>query len=200
MEKVNQSLKEILNRDQVLFNLSPAKLVEAALIRGEALLTDNGALCATTGKYTGRSPKDKFIVDEPSVRNQIAWGSINQPISQDTFELLYNEVLSYLGNKELFVFDGFAGADASYRLPLRVINEYAWQNLFVHQLFVRPTDLELSNHEPQFTVICAPGFKASPSIHGTKSEVFIVISFERKTVLIGGTQYAGEMKKSIFTQ
>ncbi|MCF6093005.1 phosphoenolpyruvate carboxykinase (ATP) [Microaerobacter geothermalis] len=192
-------LNDVLNGEQVHFNLSVAKLVENSLRRHEGVLTSNGAIRTTTGKYTGRSPKDKFIVDEASVHDKIAWGSVNQPISPEKFENLYQKVLEYLKGKELFVFDGFAGADPAYRLPIRVVNQYAWHNLFVHQLFIRPTKEELAQHEPQFTVISAPEFQADPEMDGTNSEAFIIISFEKRVILIGGTQYAGEMKKSIFS-
>jgi phosphoenolpyruvate carboxykinase (ATP) len=180
----------------VYYNLTPAELVEMALERKEGKLTANGAFSVSTGKYTGRSPNDKFIVDIPSVHTQIAWGS-NKPFSSDKFDQLYNRMMAYIQNRELFVFDGFAGADSDNRIAVRFINEFAWQNLFVHQLFVRPeTGQKLS---PEFKVICLPGFKAIPAIDGTNSEAFIVLNFERNMVLIGGTHYAGEMKKSIFT-
>lgn len=193
------SLKQILERENVFMNLSPAQLVEQAILRDEAILTNDGALCATTGTYTGRSPKDKYIVDEPTVREHIAWGSVNQPISTEKFEQIYRRVLKSLEDRDLFVFDGFAGADAQYRLPIRIINQYAWHNLFVHQLFIRPTAAELKDHDPQFTVIAIPDVKAIPEVDGTNSETFIIISFEKRVVLIGGTEYAGEMKKSIFS-
>ena len=180
-------------------NLSPARLAELAIARNEGKLTDRGALTVTTGKYTGRSPKDKFVVKEPSVMEHVNWGPVNQPMEPEVFDRLYARVLEYLGTQELFVFEGFAGADPEYRLPIRVINEFAWQNLFVHQLFVRPTEADLAEHQPQFTVVCAPNFKADPARDGTNSEAFICLSFEKKVVLIGGTHYAGEMKKSIFT-
>ncbi|WP_246941420.1 phosphoenolpyruvate carboxykinase (ATP) [Bacillus pinisoli] len=194
------SLKDLLNGHNVYTNLSVSQLVEKVLSRNEGELTSTGAVRATTGKYTGRSPKDKFIVEEASVKDKIAWGSVNQPISVETFDRLYHKVLSYLQNRnELFVFKGFAGADSKYRLPIQVINEYAWHNLFAHQLFIRPEQEELSSHNSQFTVISAPNFKADPEVDGTASETFIIISFERKIVLIGGTEYAGEIKKSIFS-
>lgn len=199
METTKASLNQLLARENVYFNLSPAQLVERAISRNEATLTEQGALCATTGKYTGRSPKDKYIVDEPSVHDQIAWGSVNQPISSEKFEQIYRRVLEALETRELYVFDGFAGADHEYRLPIRIVNQYAWHNLFVHQLFIRPTAEELKTHEPQFTVIGIPDVKAIPEIDGTNSETFIIISFEKRVVLIGGTEYAGEMKKSIFS-
>ncbi|AFL99453.1 ATP-dependent phosphoenolpyruvate carboxykinase [Desulfitobacterium dehalogenans ATCC 51507] len=187
--------------DQIIHhNLEVSELVDMALKRGEGTLASSGAFRVSTGKYTGRSPLDKFIVDEPSVHDRIDWGSVNRPISQEYFEKLYDEVKTYTETKkELFVFDGFAGADEEYRLPIRVINEFAWQNLFVHQLFIRPTQEELANHQAQFTIIAVPSFKANPEIHGTHSEAFIMCSFEKRVVLIGGTHYAGEMKKSIFS-
>lgn len=192
-------LQDVLRSERVHFNLSVPELVEKALSRNEGILASSGAFRATTGKYTGRSPKDKFIVDEPSVHDLIAWGSVNRPISPERFERLYARALEYLKDRELFVFDGFAGADETYRLPIRVINEFAWHNLFVHQLFIRPTREELKTHQPKFTVIGVPGLKADPKTDGTNSETFIVLSFEKKVVLIGGTEYAGEMKKSIFS-
>uniref|UniRef100_UPI000C259A1B phosphoenolpyruvate carboxykinase (ATP) n=1 Tax=Mycobacteroides abscessus TaxID=36809 RepID=UPI000C259A1B len=197
--KLSLEVNEVLAAGNTRFNLSVPQLVEAAVQRGEAMLTASGALRAETGKYTGRSPKDKFIVDEPSVHDDIAWGSVNQPISAAAFDKLYQDVLEYLNGKDLFVFDGFAGANETYRLPIRVINEYAWHNLFVHQLFVRPTAEELKTHVPGFTVISAPGFEANTALHGTNSETFIIVSFSKKMVLIGGSKYAGEMKKSIFS-
>lgn len=164
-------------------------------MRNEGKLTSTGAVSASTGKYTGRSPKDKFIVKETSVADKIAWGPVNQPISEEHFNKLYTKVLEYLKEKEeLFVFKGFAGADHNYRLPIQVVNEYAWHNLFVHQLFIRPTEEEAKNHEAQFTIVSAPNFKADPEIDGTNSEAFIMVSFEKRIVLIGGTEYAGEMK------
>lgn len=195
----NVELQDILHGEQVHHNLSVEKLVEASLARKEGIQTATGALRVTTGKYTGRSPKDKFIVDEPSVHEHIAWGPVNQHISQEQFNRLYKKTIEYLQTRELFVFDGFAGSDPEYRLPIRVINEYVWHNLFVHQLFVRPSEEELKDHQPQFTVIALPDLKADPQTDGTHSETFIVVSFEKRVVLIGGTQYAGEMKKSIFS-
>lgn len=192
-------LNEISGSKSVHFNLSVSELVEKALANGEGVLASSGAFRVSTGKYTGRSPKDKFIVDEPTVHDRIDWGSVNRPISQERFESLYSQVKLYLKERELFVFDGFGGADKKYRLPIRVINEYAWQNLFVHQLFIRPTEAELEDFQPGFTIIAVPGFKANPETDGTHSEAFIIVSYERRVVLIGGTHYAGEMKKSLFS-
>nr|WP_228409653.1 phosphoenolpyruvate carboxykinase (ATP) [Radiobacillus deserti] len=175
-------------------NLSIAELVQASVWRKEGSLTETGALLTTTGEFTGRSPKDRFIVKDEQTVNQVAWGKANQPISKQHFDSLYQKALTYMADKELFVFDGQAGADKHSSLSIRVINEYAWHNLFAQQLFIRDTVIE-----PEFTVICLPGLKADPQLDGTNSETFIVLSFEKKVVLIGGTAYAGEMKKSIFS-
>ncbi|WP_094702775.1 phosphoenolpyruvate carboxykinase (ATP) [Brevibacillus laterosporus] len=196
--KTVKRLSEVLAGANAHYNLAVPKLIEEAIKRGEGVLTDKGALNALTGKFTGRSPKDKFIVDEPSVHDKIDWAN-NKPIQIEKFEQLHAEVLAYLENKELYVFDGFAGADRNFRLPIRVVNEFAWHNLFAHQLFIRPTVEELEGHQADFTVIYVPNFKANPEVHGTNSDTFIIISFEQKVVLIGGTEYAGEMKKSIFS-
>ncbi len=197
---ISNELSGLINGSNIRVQLSVPQLVEKVLNRKEGILTSTGAIRATTGKYTGRSPKDKFIVEEESVKDKIDWGPVNQPISKESFTKLYNKVLKYLQDKdEVFVFNGFAGADKKYRLPIQVINEYAWHNLFAHQLFIRPTEADLAEHESEFTILSAPTFKADPEIDGTNSETFIIISFEQRVVLIGGTEYAGEMKKSIFS-
>lgn len=197
---VSNELHQLLTGNNVQTQLSVPQLVEKVLSRNEGVLTSTGAVKAETGKYTGRSPKDKFIVEEASVKDKIDWGSVNQPISEDVFNKLYNKVVDYLKAKEeIFVFKGFAGADESTRLPIRVVNEYAWHNLFAHTLFIRPNEEELRGHEAEFTILSAPNFKADPEVDGTTSETFIIVSFERRTILIGGTEYAGEMKKSIFS-
>lgn len=197
---ISNELNEFLKGDNIHMQLSVSQLVEKVLNRKEGLLTSTGAVRATTGKYTGRSPRDKYIVKEASTKDKIDWGSVNQPISEEVFTNLYEKVINYLKEKDdIFVFNGFAGADKKYRLPIRVINEYAWHNLFSQQLFIRPTKEELKDHEAEFTLIVAPQFKADPAIDGTKSETFIIVSFERKIVLIGGTEYAGEIKKSVFS-
>lgn len=197
--KTATQLADVLAQAQVHYNLSVPQLVEIAVKRGEGVLTDRGAFNTLTGKFTGRSPKDKFIVDEPSVRDKVNWDQTNQRLSPEHFDKLYADVMEYLQGKELFVFDGFAGADPIYRLPIRVVNELAWQNLFARQLFIRPSADELKSHQAEFTVVAAPGFKADPQVHGTNSETYIIINFAKKTVLIGGTEYAGEIKKSIFS-
>ncbi len=181
-------------------NLSVARLIEKILSRKEAKLSSTGAVSSVTGKYTGRSPKDRFIVKDDVSENIVDWGAVNQPIDEVSFDNLYNKVINHLQSKnEVFSFKGFAGADEKYRLPVEVINEYAWHNLFAHQLFITPTEEELANHIPGFTVLSAPGCEANPEKDGTKSETFIVISFKKRIILIGGTEYAGEIKKSIFS-
>ncbi|WP_110927319.1 phosphoenolpyruvate carboxykinase (ATP) [Bacillus massiliglaciei] len=196
---ISNELQQLISGNNVHVQLSVPQLVEKVLSRNEGILTSTGAVKAETGKYTGRSPKDKYIVEEKSVKDKIDWSS-NQPISEEAFDKLYTKVIDYLQTKdELFVFKGFAGADEVSRLPIQVVNEYAWHNLFAHQLFIRPNQDELRGHEAQFTILSAPNFKADPEVDGTKSETFIIISFERRTILIGGTEYAGEMKKSIFS-
>ncbi|HSI67711.1 MAG TPA: phosphoenolpyruvate carboxykinase (ATP) [Planococcus sp. (in: firmicutes)] len=202
MTSVNfaNNLKDLLNGENVHVQLSVPQLVEAATSRGEAVLTREGAVKAETGKYTGRSPKDKYIVDEAISKDKVDWGNVNRPISSEIFENLYAKVIKHLKTKEdLYVFKGFAGADPESRLSIQTINEYAWHNLFAHQLFIRPTKDELANHQADFTVVYAPTFLADPAVDGTASETFIIVSMEKKIILIGGTEYAGEMKKSIFS-
>lgn len=197
--EIANELKELLSGGNINVQLSVPQLAEKATSRGEAMLTVDGAVRAETGKYTGRSPKDKYTVEEESTKDQIDWGKVNQPISSEVFDNLYVKVIKYLKERdELFVFKGFAGADKDSQLSIQVINEYAWHNLFAHQLFIRPTKEELASHVADFTVISAPNFKADPAVDGTASETFIIVSLEKKIILIGGTEYAGEMKKSIF--
>ncbi|MER3515311.1 MAG: phosphoenolpyruvate carboxykinase (ATP), partial [Chloroflexota bacterium] len=152
-----------------------------------------------TTPHTGRSPSDKFIVREPSSEAHIWWGAVNQPIESDKFDRLYRKVTAYLSERDLFVRDVYAGADPRYRLKVRVINEHAWPNLFAYDLFIRPSPAELAEFTPDFTILHAPGCKANPAEDGTRSETFIVLNFARRVILIGGTRYAGEIKKSIFT-
>ena len=190
----------IVNPKAVYRNLTPAQLTEAALRRGEGKLSNTGALVVTTGKYTGRSPKDKFIVDTPSVHDDIAWGSVNVPITQEKFNAIRSKVIAYLQNREIFIFDGMAGADPVCTRKFRIINELASQNLFIHELLIRPTAEELENYgEADFTIFVAPGFKCIPEIDGTHSEAAIIVDYEQKQVVICGSQYSGEIKKSVFS-
>lgn len=201
MKTVEKSLlKELYSHHNLQKNLSVPQLVEKILARNEGELTATGAVRATTGKYTGRSPKDKFIVKDEVCDEFIDWGAVNQGIDEKSFDKLYKKVINHLKDKdELYQFQGFAGADKNYRLPIQVINEYAWHNLFARQLFITPTADEVKNHQAEFTVVSAPTYKADPAVDGTNSETFIIVSFKKRIVLIGGTEYAGEIKKSIFS-
>ena len=190
----------IRNPGPVHWNLSPATLLELAAERGEGTVTNTGALACYTGEHTGRSPKDRFVVEDATTKTDVNWGSVNQPLSPEHFSALQKDQLDYLEGKELFVSEAFAGADQRYRIPIRVINESAWHNLFAKHLFIRPKDSEdLTNHLPQFTIIHTPKFFATPEKHGTRTGTFVVVNFTEALVLIGGTSYAGEMKKSIFS-
>ena len=189
----------IINASAVYRNLTPAQLTEHALRRGEGTLSNTGALVVKTGKYTGRSANDKFIVDTPAVHDEIAWGKVNRPIEKAKYEAIKSKVIAYLQNKEIFIFDGFAGADPKYMKGFRIINELASQNLFIHQLLRRPTAEQLATFEEDYTIIAAPGFKCIPEIDGTRSEAAILVDYEEKMVIICGSQYAGEIKKSVFS-
>jgi phosphoenolpyruvate carboxykinase (ATP) len=190
--------KDGIDTDRVHWNLPPAALYEEAIRRREGVIAAEGPLVCRTGHHTGRSPNDKFVVREPSSEAEINWGKVNRPMDAAQFDLLHRELLASLAGRELFVLDCYAGADPAYRLPVRVINEYAWHNLFCRNLFIDDPAAEQAR-APEFTVIDAPSFLADPVRHGTNSEVVIALNFAKRLVLIGGTSYAGEMKKSIFT-
>jgi phosphoenolpyruvate carboxykinase (ATP) len=181
-------------------NLSPARLVEESIRRGEAALADSGALVAETGERTGRSPADRFIVENAATKDRVTWGEINKPFSSEGFGRILEKAAAYAGGlDELFVVDAYAGADPRYRLNVQIVAEWAWHALFVRQLFRRPSPEELESFEPDWTVISVPGFETNPERDGTNSETFIGVDFERKVVLVCASGYAGEMKKSIFT-
>ena len=182
---------------EVFWTPSPGTIYEQAVKRGEAAISEHGALIAHTGIHTGRSANDKFIVEEPQTKDKIWWGKINQPISEDKFERLHEKMRNHLKGKDVFVQDCFCGADASSRLPVRIITEFAWHSLFARNMFINAEDP--SAHQPEFTVINAPNLKADPATDGTNSETFIVVNFAKKLILIGGSEYAGETKKSIFS-
>ena len=184
----------------VHFNLSAASLYEHAIRRQEGLLAQEGPLVCRTGAHTGRSPNDKFVVKEPSSEAQVWWGKVNKPIDAAHFDVLRRDIITHLKSQELFVQDLYAGADPEYRLPVRFIHELAWQNLFVRNLFIVPPAADLAGFQPQFTVMTAPSFKADPARHGTRSDVTIVVNLASREILICGTSYAGENKKSIFTR
>lgn len=189
----------IVGNGHVYRNLPVASLVKEAIFNEEGRLSDTGALIVETGKYTGRSPDDKFIVDTPDVHDKIAWGKINVPISEEKFNAIKGKMLAYLQNMNLYVFDGFAGSDSKYTQKFRVVNELASQNLFIHQLLIRPTDEQLEAFEPDYTIYAAPGFKCVPEVDGVHSEAAIIINYSSHEVIIAGSGYAGEIKKSVFS-
>ena len=181
-------------------NLSTPRLYEEALRRNEAQLAQDGPLVANTGSHTGRSPKDRFVVKRPASDADIDWGPVNAPISEDRFDALFEMAQRAVHGKELFVFEGFAGADPSCQIKVRIITEFAWHCIFAQNMFLRPAPGQnMDGFEPDFTVIDIPSLEADPEVHGTNSETFIVVDVDRHHVLIGGTRYAGEIKKSIFS-
>ena len=196
---VDLSSVGLANAGTVFANLSAAALTEHAVRRGEGVLTTVGAFAAFTGARTGRSPKDKFIVREPSVEPHVHWGPVNQPMEPATFARLRDIVAAYLQNRDLFVFDGHAAADPAHRINLRVVSEKAWHSLFARCLFIRPKREALEAFVPEWTVLHAPGFRPDPTRDGVKSDVVVAISFEQRLIVAGGAGYAGEIKKGIFT-
>jgi phosphoenolpyruvate carboxykinase (ATP) len=193
------ALETLLKTNKVYRNLRSGPLVEHAIRLGEGHLADNGAFAAYTGKYTGRTPKDRFTVKDAITADLVNWGEINQPFDPEKFDAIFERALEYLRGRELFVQDLYCGADPQYRMPICVVNHLAWQNLFVRAMFIRPTNEELKTHRPEFTVVGVPGFLADPQRDGTRSEAFIAVNFTRRLVLVVGSGYAGEMKKSIFS-
>ncbi|MFQ5663029.1 MAG: phosphoenolpyruvate carboxykinase (ATP) [Terriglobia bacterium] len=181
------------------WNLPPSRLYEHFILRHEGMISHFGPLVVRTGDHTGRSPNDKFLVKEPSSEKNIWWGEINRPFDLARFDALYARLCSYLQGKEVFVQDCFAGADPKFHLPIRVITEQAWHSLFARNMFIRPDPSKTHQHVPQFTIISAPNFRAEPERDATRSGTFIIVHFGRKLVIIGGTAYAGEIKKSVFT-
>jgi phosphoenolpyruvate carboxykinase (ATP) len=180
-------------------NLPPAELYEHAVRRNEAVIVSTGAITAETGQHTGRSPKDKFFVKEPGSEGKIWWGAGNRPIDPYRFDGLLRKMLDFIAGHEVYVKDVYACADPRYRLKVRVVTELAWHSIFAHNLFIRPSPAELAVFKPDFTVMSLPSVKADPALDGTRTETFILVNFARRMVIIGGTQYAGEIKKSIFT-
>ena len=189
----------ITNQNLVYWTSPTSVLYEQVVRRGEGLICHLGALTVKTGHYTGRAANEKFIVDEPTSSKHINWGKVNRPFDPDKFDALYKRMTSYMQGRDLFVQDCFAGASPDHRLPVRIITERAWHSLFARNMFLRATPEELGTHKAQFTVIDLPAFHAQPKTDGTNSEAFIIINFARRMVIIGGTSYAGEIKKAIFT-
>lgn len=193
------SLHGLRNLRHEYWNLPTAALYEEAIRRGEGRICHLGPLVVETGKHTGRAAKDKFIVEEPSSQDKIHWGEINRPMSEEAFARLHRKVVAYFQNRDVYVMDVYAGADERYRMPVRIVTENAWHALFARVMFIRPADEALKTHQPAFTVLHAPGLLADPETDETRSETVITVHFGRGEVLIAGTQYAGEIKKSVFT-
>lgn len=183
----------------VYWNLPVSRLIEHELAHGKGRLADNGAMVVSTGQYTGRSPKDKYIVEEPSSKDKIWWGKVNVPMPESTFDELHREIIDYYKDKNLYVLDTFAGADPEHRLPVRIVNTLPWQNMFCRQLFIDPSPGEQQNHVPQFTILSAPMYQTDAVRHKLNSGTFIAVNIAKRLILVGGSQYAGEMKKSIFS-
>ncbi|TVQ78947.1 MAG: phosphoenolpyruvate carboxykinase (ATP) [Flavobacteriales bacterium] len=181
------------------WNLSPEALSAAAVEKGMAQIVDTGAISVHTGEFTGRSPKDRFIVEDALTNDQVWWGDINVGFSADKFDQLQEKMVAYLSGKELYVRDAYVCAHPEYRLNVRVINEYPWSNQFAYNMFLRPEESELADFQNDWLVINAPEFKADPSVDGTRQHNFAILSFSKKTILIGGTGYTGEIKKGIFS-
>ncbi|MBI2721285.1 MAG: phosphoenolpyruvate carboxykinase (ATP) [Bacteroidetes bacterium] len=186
------------NVDMAYWNLHPSELVEETIARGEGVLTDVGALAIDTGEFTGRSPKDKFVVYDENTKDSVWWSDVNNKFDAGKFDILHHRMLAYLGGKEIWVRDAYACADPTYRINIRVVTEFPWSNLFANNLFLRPTAEEIKNFKSDWTIICAPGFKADPKVDGTRQHNFAVLNFSKKMILIGGTGYTGEIKKGIF--
>jgi phosphoenolpyruvate carboxykinase (ATP) len=180
-------------------NLQVKKLINLIVEKNEGILTANGAVAVKTGKYTGRSPDDRFIVDDNETHNSVDWGKINHPFPEDKFDKIFEKMKRHLEDKEIFIFDGFIGADPEHRLATRIITDHVWQNLFVRQLFIRPSAAELESHKPEYTLFAINDFKAIPEIDGTRTDAFIILNYTKKIVLIGTTPYAGEIKKAMFS-
>jgi phosphoenolpyruvate carboxykinase (ATP) len=184
---------------RVQYQLSPEQLHHIAIEKGQAVEASSGALAVNTGEFTGRSPKDRFIVKDAITQDKVWWGNVNIPFDSDKFKKLYDKVTDYLSGKEVFVRDSYACADEKYKLNIRVITEYAWSNQFAYNMFLRPTKEELNDFEPEWLVVNAPGFQAHPEVDGTRQHNFAILDFTRKIALIGGTGYTGEIKKGIFS-
>ncbi|MHA7878079.1 MAG: phosphoenolpyruvate carboxykinase (ATP) [Bacteroidota bacterium] len=181
------------------WQLSPAALIEKTIQQKEGALSQEGALVCNTGKFTGRSPRDKYIVQDKETHGKLWWGPINTPLSPERFDALYQKVTRFLEGKSVYIRDAYANALPTYRLSIRVVNTVAWHNLFCHHIFLRPTAAALPDFVPEFTIINVPDFQADPERDGMRNANFTIINFSKKIILIGGTGYAGEQKKSIFT-
>ncbi len=189
----------LTNLGNVFWNLTPAELVEDTILNGQGVLTETGAIAIETGEFTGRSPKDRFVVFDEKTENTVWWGDVNIKFSKEKFKSLYSRMQAYLTDKDVYVRDAYACADESHRLNIRVVSEFPWSNMFCYNMFLRPTDAEIQNFTPDWHIVCVPGFKADPAVDGTRQHNFAILNFTKKMILIGGTGYTGEMKKGIFS-
>jgi len=183
----------------IRYQLTSDELHAITIEKEQGITSSLGAIAVNTGEFTGRSPKDRFIVKDAVTKDEVWWSDINLPFDSKKFDVLYTKVTDYLSEKEIFVRDSYACADENYQLSIRVVNEYPWSNMFAHNMFLRPTETELKDFSPEWTVINAPGFKANPEEDGTRQSNFAILNFTKKIALIGGTGYTGEIKKGIFS-
>ncbi|ANH59761.1 phosphoenolpyruvate carboxykinase (ATP) [Dokdonia donghaensis] len=194
------SLEKIgIKNAKINYQLSPEKLHQIAVENDMGKTASSGALAVNTGKFTGRSPMDRFIVRDAKTEDKVWWGDINLPFGEEAFAKLKTKVANYLSEKEIYVRDSYACADKDYKLNIRVVNEYPWSNMFAYNMFLRPTEEELKGFDPEWTILNAPGFLADPAVDGTRQSNFAILSFTEKTIIIGGTGYTGEIKKGIFS-
>ena len=184
---------------KIHYQMTPDPLHDETINRGQGVDASSGALAVKTGEFTGRSPMDRFIVKDDITKDKVWWGNINIPFDSDKFDKLYDKITNYLSNKEIYVRDSYACADPNYKTNIRVINEYPWSNLFAYNMFLRPTEEELKDFSPEWTVINAPGFMADAEVDGTRQHNFAILNFTKKTAIVGGTGYTGEIKKGIFS-
>ena len=189
----------INNTGTQYWNLSPEELTQHTLDLKQGVLNDTGALVVNTGEFTGRSPKDKFIVKDANTENSVNWNNFNIPFEPAKFDALYDKVTNYLEGKNVYVRDAYACADPTYRMNIRVVTEFPWSNMFAYNMFLRPTTAEVNTFSPEWTVICAPGFMADAAVDGTRQHNFAILNFTKKCAIIGGTGYTGEIKKGIFS-
>lgn len=181
------------------WNLSPAELVEETIINGQGVLTNTGALAVDTGEFTGRSPKDRFVVYDELTKDSVWWGEVNIRFDSDKFDQLYHRITAYLANRDVYVRDAYACSDPRYKLGIRVVTEFPWSNMFAYNMFLRPQAEEIDQFNPDWHIVCAPGFLADPEIDGTRQHNFAILNFSKKIIIIGGTAYTGEIKKGIFS-
>ena len=184
---------------KVHYMKTPAELIEDTILKRQGVLADTGALCIDTGKFTGRSPKDRFIVRDEITDAAVDWGAVNKPFTEEKYQAIKKEILDYVRQRDTYIHDGYVCADENYRLNVRVIAEYPWSALFANNMFLRLEASEVETFAPEWTVVCAPGYLADPAKHGTRQANFAIINFTDRAILIGGTGYTGEIKKGIFS-